>query len=438
MLGRGAKAAALLLCAITFNTVCPLTEWAHGQELLGFHRDDYGKVTLSRRQVGAGPVAAGNYKSEPVSRYGAHSLIRELGKPIGRLDIRTDVGTFPCTAFLISDTLILTNHHCVPGVIEDPRTRAKTIDAISLLLGYVSEGIAAGTRRFDVIMPPIETDKDLDYSILKVSGSEIGLFGQVKLAVVEPRDNDPYMIIGHPVGSAQHVSREGCASAAPAVAEQRLRHECDTLPGNSGSPVLDHVSNRALAIHHAGSSLHGINYAVPFSIIIQHSAVLREQLFSNRARDRVSVYWHEGGLTEEGATRLEKYLTSLGVGVSVWRHNDQAPPDAIYFRPDAEVDIVRIVLGALPYKPRFVFPVDYDNYETGARSNYTMSVGLSSRFRYDRHNPTREEPYALSEAAIAYLIEDGISQEEFVRRLTHIAPPRLATGNTSPEQGSRR
>ena len=248
------------------------------QEFTGYSRDDYGKVSLTSRQVGAGPASTGNYKNEPISNYGAQSLFYELGRPIGRLDILTDAGTFPCTAFLISEQFVLTNYHCIPGVVD--LTPATRIDKASLLLNYTKAGVAQDTSRFDVSVKPIEADKSLDYSILKIDGKPGDTYGAIKLSVVDPKDNEPYWIIGHPLGEAQHISRESYESAAPAVSEERLRHECDTLPGNSGSPVLDTVSHRAVALHHAGSSLDGINFAVPFSLIVPHSQILQEKFNS--------------------------------------------------------------------------------------------------------------------------------------------------------------
>ena len=73
------------------------------------------------------------------------------------------------------------------------------------------------TKRFGVsTTTPVEHNKDLDDSILEVKDMPSDGFGVVKIAVVEPRQNEPYIIIGHPMGQA-HMS---AAKAAPVHPQQ--------------------------------------------------------------------------------------------------------------------------------------------------------------------------------------------------------------------------
>lgn len=252
-----------------------LSNVAAAQDIVGFPRADFGKVVLSQKQFGGSLESSiGNYNNEPIAKYGRRSLFARLGRPIGRLDILTDAGVFPCTAFLISDKYLLTNHHCVPGIIDDQRVKASRIEAVQLLLGYVRDGIQKGTKRFSVSPKPVETDRELDYSILEVFGNPSSRFGHLAVSSAEPEDNSPYWIIGHPMGEAQRISRENCQSDSPAVAAGQLRHRCDTLPGNSGSPVIDPGQRAAVALHHAGSSRKSINYAIPMAFIARHSKIV--------------------------------------------------------------------------------------------------------------------------------------------------------------------
>ncbi|MBI1386564.1 MAG: PDZ domain-containing protein, partial [Rhizobiales bacterium] len=199
----------------------------------------------------------------------------KLGRAVGRLDVLTDAGVFPCTAFLISERHILTNHHCVPGIVDIPEARATRIEAVRLVLGYTLDGVAEGAEGFTVSAVPVEANRRLDYSILEVFGDPSVRFGSLRLASVDPvPDNYPYWIIGHPLKGAQRISREQCKSAAPAVAGERLRHTCDTLPGNSGSPVIDPETKAVVALHHAGSARDAINFAVPLSLIASRSEIV--------------------------------------------------------------------------------------------------------------------------------------------------------------------
>jgi V8-like Glu-specific endopeptidase len=274
---------------------------SQAQDIVGFSRDDFGKITLSNKQS-AGQnldeeleVSIENYNNESVSNYGADSLFARLGRPVGRLDVLTDRGIFPCTAFLVSEKYLVTNYHCVPGIIENPRIGASRIEAIQFVLGYIQNGVEDSVRKYTVGLFPAETDKDLDYSVIEVFGNPAKDFGAVRLAAISPLANHPFWIIGHPLGEAQRISREKCKSGSPAISGHRLRHTCDTLPGNSGSPVFDPGSQSVIALHHAGSKLDSINFAIPLSEIVKQSEILRalaKRSDENEPRSNASVGSH--------------------------------------------------------------------------------------------------------------------------------------------------
>lgn len=265
-----------------FTLYCLLSSTScFAQEIVGFPREDFGKVVLSGRQAMTGSAfeaSIGDYKNEPISGYGLDSPFAQLGRPVGRLDILTNIRVFPCTGFLISERYILTNHHCVTGLLDVPQIRdlgAKRIEAIQFVLGYVQEGVLEKARRFNVSPVPIEEDRSLDYAILEVFGAPSEVFGKVDIAALNIKNNRPLWVIGHPLGEHQKISREGCKSASPAVSGGRLRHQCDTLPGNSGSPVIDAFTHKVVALHHAGSSQNSINYAVPLAELVKKSTILK-------------------------------------------------------------------------------------------------------------------------------------------------------------------
>jgi cyclophilin family peptidyl-prolyl cis-trans isomerase len=192
------------------------------------------------------------------------------------LDILTDRGHAPCTAFLVADNRLITNHHCVPGIIDNERLGATSILAVQFRLGYVRDGIEEGTEMFHVNPVPLETSADLDYSVLEIVGGDANArYGALDLSAVQPSDRDPFWVIGHPMGEAQRISREKCQADSPAIASGKLRHTCDTLPGNSGSPVIDAGLQQVVALHHAGSRAGAVNYAIPMADILRQSTLLK-------------------------------------------------------------------------------------------------------------------------------------------------------------------
>ncbi len=255
---------------------------ALAQDMVGYDLSSFGKVVLSRNQVATVgdtvilEAAFGDYNNEHISAYSATSVFARMGRSVGRLDVATDTGVFPCTAFLVADDLIMTNHHCVPGILDNPKAKATSITGVRLVMGYVQEGVTEGTESFIVLPEPVETSKELDYTILRIAGQAPGAqYGALQLAAATPLDNDPYWIIGHPMGESQRISREKCRANSPAVSEQQLLHTCDTMPGNSGSPVIDASSRQVVGLHHAGSANNSVNYAIPMARILEQSKVLK-------------------------------------------------------------------------------------------------------------------------------------------------------------------
>lgn len=271
--------AALAILATSIGLPDP----GHAQDFVGFDRASFGRVVLNRTES-AGiddiefELSVGDYNNEPIQTYSPTSIFRKMGLSVGRLDILTDNGVFPCTAFIVDEKHLLTNHHCVPGILDNERAKATRIDSVMFVAGYVQQGVEEGTQRYTVIPTPVETSKDLDYSVLEVIGDPSADFGHLRLASAQHHDNDPYLVIGHPMGEAQRISREKCRANAPAISNQRLLHTCDTLPGNSGSPVIDAGLQMVVGLHHAGSKKDSVNFAIPMTAILEQSQVLKAAL----------------------------------------------------------------------------------------------------------------------------------------------------------------
>jgi V8-like Glu-specific endopeptidase len=245
---------------------------------MGFDRASYGSVVLSQIQSAGSDLqlelSIGNYENEPIINYSPGSVFAQIGRSVGRLDVLTDKGVFPCTAFIVSEKHILTNYHCSKGLLDNEKIGASRIDATQFVAGYTQTGIDEGTKKYTVIPTPIEASKTLDYAVLEVIGDPSQEFGKLKLASVSPTGGDPFWIIGHPMGEGQRISREKCKANNPALSAGKLLHTCDTLPGNSGSPVIDAGLQQVVALHHAGSKADSVNFAILMSEILANSKVL--------------------------------------------------------------------------------------------------------------------------------------------------------------------
>ncbi len=244
-----------------------------------FDPSDFGKIVIQPRQMAGGVTleqAFGDYQNEPVIDYGENSQAVRLGRPVGRLDMLfADGRTGFCTAFIVDQQHLLTNHHCIPGMDGDPTGAQSGVQAAQFVAGYIRPGRAQGADRYTVSPQIVETNRALDYTVLRVFGDPSAKYGMLELADADPEDAEFLWIIGHPQGQSQHISREGCAAASPSISEEgKLVHTCDTLQGNSGSPVLRITDRRVVGLHHAGDSRTGFNQAIPMRRILAVSKVL--------------------------------------------------------------------------------------------------------------------------------------------------------------------
>lgn len=265
--------------------ILALTGAVQAQELPLAPLSNYGKVVVTAKQSAGGYVAfeqafGGSFDAEPASGYPKNSELRRLGRAVGRLDVAFARGVGYCTAFLISDQYLMTNAHCLEG---------GQVQAISFITGYVESGVEDGTKTYTVGTTPVEISpsRDLDFAILQVFGNPSAEWGRLTLAALEIDDTRdagmPLMVLGHPVfqvapvpvPQALYVSRKECrATATKPRAGKKLRHTCDTLVGNSGSPVLSDDSRQVIALHHAGDPREGVNFAIPMTLIAQRSEVV--------------------------------------------------------------------------------------------------------------------------------------------------------------------
>lgn len=216
------------------------------------------------------------YANEPINTYSPSADFRKLGRAVGKLNILTDAGNAPCTAWIASERYIVTNHHCVPGVLDHPKMNATRIVSVDFLAGFVTPGLDEEAESFAVNPEPVETDKELDYTVLEVQGNPSAKYGMLPITDAPVEAGMPFWIIGHPQGKSQHISREGCrADAATPLEGNRLRHTCDTLGGNSGSPIIDSSARQVIGLHNSGNKRVGINFGIPMSMILERSQVLK-------------------------------------------------------------------------------------------------------------------------------------------------------------------
>ncbi|NQU70789.1 MAG: trypsin-like peptidase domain-containing protein, partial [Rhodospirillales bacterium] len=264
-----------------------------------FPAEQFGRAYLVMPQstMNLENVLGRNANFERLVNYNATDQLRILANPVGRLDLlmrsSNGMGVATCTASIISNRYILTNNHCTPGDHKSAK-----VEAAHLLMDFYDEGREEQVRKFDVVLPPVEHDRKLDYAIFEVKGDPSAVFGRVKLLPRDPEPGESLLIIHHPAGLPKHATRGGCRAAAPrAVRDTDILHRCDTLPGSSGSPILASNAGAVIGIHYAGSSFAGpgsYNFGKRLKAIAGHSpiitAILRDdaEIASRGSRERAA------------------------------------------------------------------------------------------------------------------------------------------------------
>lgn len=192
-----------------------------------------------------------------------------------------ELGTAGGTGFLIGPSSVLTNHHVVKkaidgafppekivlrfdykrdrdGIVRDPGTEARlAADWLVHTSPYSSFDLA------DYVEGTEPAPDELDYAVLRLE-RPLGAEGTsddpvgARRGWVEPRAEEHDFPLGSYLMVVQHpchdpISFDFAFDGVQRVIGDRLRvhHRVNTMPGSSGSPVLD-AQQELVALHHAG------------------------------------------------------------------------------------------------------------------------------------------------------------------------------------------
>lgn len=179
---------------------------------------------------------------------------------VGRIDIapKQSVGT----GFLVSDGVLVTNRH--------------VLDVLSKGTGVLGKGRAVVRFKFEAGIPDDEepvnitgvvaTHDELDIALLKVDKQQFTKTRKPLALDTKPVEaGHPVVALGYPLDdparnplfiNALFGGKFGVKRAAPGevsgLGEQSIYHDCSTLGGNSGSPILSMKTGRVVGLHRDG------------------------------------------------------------------------------------------------------------------------------------------------------------------------------------------
>lgn len=201
----------------------------------------------------------------------------------GRLDIMTaakDADGQPislaCTGTAITPRYILTNSHCLKS---SGRHRAISV---LFLPNFRDARRRNGVTAYPVSLTPVERGSEdaLDYAILRLE-TPLENHQPLGLAIRDPGQGEPLVVIGHPEGQPLHLSRGRCRSDSEVPIDgDDVVHGCATLAGSSGSLVYS-SEGQIVGLHFWGGSLLGgrqVNRAIRMVALVEQSLILRDIL----------------------------------------------------------------------------------------------------------------------------------------------------------------
>lgn len=185
-------------------------------------------------------------------------------------DIKLPMVNSRCTGFLITDNIIMTNHHCVPTKVY-----ARGITAVFNNV----EGVRESEQRKFNCSKFLASNKQLDFALIKCQGLPGKVYGVAKLEMRPAKKSESIYVIQQ---NCDYYTKADCDWTKKVSAGNIVRningeyeHNADTLGGSSGSPVFSAVTNNVIGLHHAGAGGVGTgrgyaNFAVPMYKIIEY------------------------------------------------------------------------------------------------------------------------------------------------------------------------
>ncbi|SMP81214.1 trypsin-like serine peptidase [Noviherbaspirillum suwonense] len=174
--------------------------------------------------------------------------IFEAGRAVAKISFVTSKGPAACTGFMVSESQMLTNYHCI--------NTHKLCKSADVIFGFDKPDMPLGQER-QKCLRLVDKDPDLDAALIEVAGSPGQRWGVLQFSPDGgPTVPEAAVVVQHPAGLQKFVSRTDCVVAtmpAPGVkTESDFGHSCDTMEGSSGSPVLRRKDLKVIGLHHWG------------------------------------------------------------------------------------------------------------------------------------------------------------------------------------------
>lgn len=202
--------------------------------------------------------------------------------------IQTDKGpwTMVGTAWMIGDTMMLTNRHVIAARLSDepdPSAADYALQGSNAIVEFDFDMQGSAIRQIPVIR--VEADAvGLDYALVRLSASpgRPALKLHPQRVVFGSASYIPVNIIQHPRGQAKRVAfRNNLVTGADG---DTIRYFTDTDFGSSGSPVCDD-NWRVVALHRGAEFVKGVSFQGKSTAYVNFGSQIQAVLDSVKAQN---------------------------------------------------------------------------------------------------------------------------------------------------------
>lgn len=190
---------------------------------------------------------------EEIIKYKDEPRIFTPSRAVAKLVFSANGKSYSCSGFLVAEDRFLTNQHC----IDRKETCERNAVAI---FGYelTDTGLNPG-EQFECL-ELIDVDAALDVALIRLAKAPGRKYGWLPLTRRDISEGEQTYLIQHPNGETKQIARKQCfvstLRAEGSTADTDIGHQCDTVGGASGSPLLG-KDFKVVGVHHLGFSLVG-------------------------------------------------------------------------------------------------------------------------------------------------------------------------------------